>query len=78
MSEHSVRLPHGHIIIADPDGPTVERDTLSCVHCGGHWEVIPGSGRRRGWCMKCAGPHCGAPTCWECRPYKKLIDEGHW
>jgi hypothetical protein len=68
----------GYIRIDDPDAKVIEADTLQCVHCGGHFAVVRGSGRTRGWCMKCNGPHCGAAGCWECRPYKKLVDEGHW
>ena len=67
--------PHGYVQIVG-DGPLVERDTLQCCHCGGHWMVIPGSGRTRGYCLKCAAVHCGGQGCWECRPYQKIVDEG--
>lgn len=67
----TVRKPHGYARYDSPDGSVVERDTLQCVHCGLHWEVIPGSGRTRGWCMKCNGPHCGAAVCWVCVPAAK-------
>jgi hypothetical protein len=52
-------MPDGYVIIVAPDAPTVERDTLQCVHCGKHWMVVKGSGRTRGFCMKCNGVHCG-------------------
>jgi hypothetical protein len=68
MYESTARRPAGHIIIVGESGPTIERDTLQCVHCDAHWVVVPGSGRRRGWCMKCRGPHCGASGCWACVP----------
>lgn len=68
MYEYSARKPAGHIIIVEPGVPTIERDTLQCVHCGMHWIVKPGSGRRRGWCLRCNGPHCGGEKCWECVP----------
>lgn len=68
----------GYARIDDPDLGVIEMDTLQCVHCGFHFHVIPGSGRTRGYCMKCNGVHCGGLSCWECRPYQKLVDEGHW
>lgn len=68
-------MPDGYIQIVG-DGPTVEHDTLQCVHCGGHFIVRRGSGTRRGFCMKCNGVTCGGANCWECRPYQKLVDEG--
>jgi len=77
MSEASTaRQPAGYIIIVDPDAPMIERDTLQCVHCGKHWIVIPGSGKTRGFCMKCNGVHCGGAACWECRPWAKVVNEG--
>lgn len=74
MSEAAtVRRPAGYVRVDNPDGSKVEFDTLQCVHCEKHWTVIPGSGRKRGWCLKCGGPHCGAMACWTCRPADKLI-----
>jgi hypothetical protein len=75
MNELAVRRPAGHVIIVG-DGPKIERDTLQCCHCGGHWIVEPGSGRRRGFCLKCNAVHCGGPNCWVCRPHQRLIDTG--
>lgn len=72
----TARQPAGYVIIVDPDEPTIERDTLQCVHCGKHWMVVPGSGRRRGWCLKCSGAHCGGAACWECAPWAKVVNEG--
>jgi hypothetical protein len=48
--------------------------TLRCCHCGLHWIVIRGSGRQRGFCMKCMDVTCGAPECIPCLPYEKRID----
>ena len=75
MYKATVRRPAGYVTIVG-DGPVIERDTLQCVHCGFHWMVIPGSGRRRGWCMKCNGPSCGAEECMACRPVAELV--GDW
>ncbi len=65
----------GYIRIVSPDRPLEERDTLQCVHCGGHWSLEPGSGKQRGWCLKCNGPHCGRQNCWECLPFMKKLEE---
>ncbi len=65
----------GRIILADPGGdkPILEAATLQCAHCGKHWIVVPGSGRVRGFCMRCNGPICG-PKCAECLPAEKQIE----
>lgn len=65
----------GYITVVG-DGPLMEADTLQCCHCGGHWMVQPGSGSRRGFCMRCKAVHCGAAGCWTCRPHQRLIDTG--
>lgn len=44
-------------------GPTVTEDLVCCVHCGYIWSWSPGSGRVRGWCMKCNGLLCGRKCC---------------
>lgn len=75
FGENAVRRPAGYIRI-DGDGPVVEHDTMQCVHCGAHWIVVPGSGRTRGWCMRCNGPHCGGQACWECIPEEVKIYGG--
>jgi hypothetical protein len=66
----------GYHITVHPDKPAVERDTTQCVHCMKHWVVEPGSGKQRGWCSKCNGPHCGGRDCWVCVPFIKKIEEG--
>lgn len=62
IGEHTTRKPKGAIFIYGPDG-LAEHDTLQCVHCGMHWIVQLGSGRKRGWCWKCGGPSCGKKRC---------------
>jgi len=70
----------GQVTIVRPDGPTVQRDTCQCQHCMRHWVVEPGSGKQRGWCVKCNGPLCGAPKCMkECVPFiAKVYGERPW
>ncbi len=48
--------------------------SMKCLHCGFHWDVIPGSGRKRGWCQNCNGPTCGSPACDPCVHYMQKID----
>jgi hypothetical protein len=74
MLQHSVRSPKGYIEITEPEMPTIEGETLQCCHCGGHWTVRPGSGLERGFCFKCNQVHCGGPSCWECVPQEKVLE----
>lgn len=75
---HSAPSAHGHITTQDWDGRTIEIDTRQCCHCGGHFPVTPGSGRKRGYCLKCNDVTCGRAHCDECRSYKKFKEEGHY
>ena len=63
---HTTRRPAGTLIVV-AEGGSVERDTQSCVHCGRHWIVQPGSGKRRGWCPWHKAPHCGSEDCMYCQ-----------
>jgi hypothetical protein len=75
MTAYRMGRASGYVSIVSPDKPTVEGDTLQCVHCGGHFYTKPGSGMQRGWCTRCKGPHCGRNNCWECVPFMKKIEE---
>jgi len=55
---------HGALIV---DGREVG-NTLQCCHCGGHFVSVKGSGQRRGFCLRCMGPTCGAAACDACKP----------
>jgi len=72
MKRATVRNPHGNALWSGPDG-SLEKDTLQCVHCDCHWNVEPGSGRKRGWCINCMGPHCGAAKCHTCVPFEAKL-----
>lgn len=50
-----------------------EGQTQQCCHCGRHWEVKPGSGTRRGWCVRCGKVTCGARACQTCVPYEEVV-----
>jgi len=69
------RSPAGNVTLIGPDGRKDSRDTVQCAHCGGHWVPEPGSGRRRGWCFRHAGPLCGARRCFEvCASQEELCE----
>lgn len=71
----AVRKPAGHTITTGPFGEVVHADTLQCCHCSGHFEVIVGSGKERGWCSRCSGYVCGEPLCMAaCVPFEKKLE----
>lgn len=49
-------------------------ETHQCVHCGKHWEVIRGSGRKRGYCILCKGVTCGHEACNICVPFEAWLE----
>lgn len=74
MFRVTARKSAGYISIVEPDKRPLEFDTLQCVHCGGHWRVQPGSGRKRGYCMRCNGVTCGQEECeTKCEPEEVKI-----
>lgn len=66
--------PKGLLIYDSPNGSRQVFDTLQCVHCNGHFPVKPGSRQRRGFCVNCMGPLCGAPQCGVCIPFEKKLE----
>ena len=66
---------NGLVTILDPgsDRPLLEVKMLKCVHCGGQYPCQPGSGKVRGFCMRCNGPVCG-PGCAECVPEEMMLE----
>lgn len=52
-----------------------EHDTLMCVHCQMHWQIIVGSGREHAFCFNCNGPTCSKRKCLErCEPWELAIE----
>lgn len=39
------------------------REQRQCVHCQFLWTYRPGSGTRRGYCLRCDGFLCARPEC---------------
>lgn len=58
-----IHVPSGWFSTEDAAGRKVERETRTCAHCGFTWVYEPGSGRRRGVCLKCMGVICCTPQC---------------
>lgn len=48
--------------------------TRMCGHCGAHFVMVRGSGRVRGWCLRCARITCGKRECDPCVPYEKRLE----
>lgn len=69
------RKASGFIIMDDGSGPVETAATLMCAHCGNHWIVIKGSGRKRGFCLKCMAVTCGSPQCDTCVPFEKRLEK---
>ena len=74
MSELSCLRPHGFFEVSTPEGKTLRGETLQCVHCGNHWQMVKGSGKVRGFCMRCNGPTCGPQCSAECVPQEKMLE----
>jgi hypothetical protein len=74
LRKNSRLRPAGYTVSSDFDGGLHEADTLQCVHCGLHWQVVKGSGRVRGFCMRCNGVTCGQKKCGECVPSEQQLD----
>jgi len=64
----------GYFEVTDPEKGVIKGDTLQCGHCGRHFAVRPGSGTKRGWCLKCMKVTCGGPDCVECTPFEKRLE----
>lgn len=64
----------GGYLIGTGNFTTIERDTVQCVHCGMHYIVQPGSGKQRGFCLKCMGATCGQAQCHTCVTIAQRLD----
>jgi hypothetical protein len=67
-----IRRPASNVI--DDSGNELY-DYQSCCHCGQHFVMVKGSGKRRGFCMSCGGFTCGGPHCSRgCTPFMKRLE----
>jgi hypothetical protein len=64
------KKPSGAFIV---DGVEVAH-TMQCCHCGAHFVSIKGSGKIRGFCLKCMKVTCGRPECNICIPFEKKLE----
>jgi hypothetical protein len=72
---YSTLHPHSEAEWADRESDKkVVRDLLCCAHCGLHFYVTPGSGKRRGFCARCGDVTCGAEKCQECVHWRKKLE----
>lgn len=71
--QHTVRRPAGYMIGTHPEMATEEYDTEQCPHCQAHWQVRPGSGIIRGFCLNCNRRTCGQAVCDPCVPAEKML-----
>lgn len=65
---HSLRPTRGRrsgVVVSKPYDGSAETqfDTWQCVHCSLTQRHEPGSGRLRGYCLRCPGFTCGRPEC---------------
>ena len=67
----SLKKREDGIIISDG---SVVATTKQCCHCGNHFVMVKGSGRKRGYCMKCNKITCGALGCCECVPFERKLE----
>lgn len=65
------RKPSGVFIVNDKE----VAHTIQCGHCGCHFISIRGSGKIRGFCMKCMKTTCGKIKCDVCIPYEYKLDK---
>ena len=74
MYQYTARNPNGYAIEVGPEGKR-EFDTKQCCHCGGHFNIVPGSGTTRGFCKLCMKVTCGQYVCCEHYPIEERLDD---
>lgn len=74
LRRHTVASPDGYGRLDFDDGKRQEFDVVICGHCDAEFHIVPGSGRKRGFCRHCGGVVCGAPDCMtHCTPLEERI-----
>lgn len=72
-----MRNPGGYALWADPDRPSIERDTFTCCHCNTVAFVTPGAdpSTEHGFCIRCMKHTCRSCTDkGSCTPYEKAME----
>lgn len=63
----------GVLISQDAEGGLEQHiDLIACCHCQRIFPFVKGSGRLRGWCLRCNKITCG-PGCEECVPWRQML-----
>lgn len=70
LEGHEITKKNGAFL----DGDILKAETLQCVHCGAHWAIEPGSGKKRGFCTSCNGFICGRDACIACLPMERRLE----
>ncbi len=65
------KKPSGAFIV---EGKEVAH-TLQCCHCGCHYISIKGSGKIRGFCIRCMKVTCGSKLCDICIPQEEQLNK---
>lgn len=68
-----LRNKGGYIVITDPDGLTIERETYQCCHCNAHYTREVGKGPPA-MCLMCMQPTCGRKQCDPCTPFEAKLE----
>lgn len=55
--------PSAYFVTYDGDGNKIEGEQEQCCHCQYTWTPQPGSGIRRGYCLRCDAHLCGRDEC---------------
>lgn len=55
--------PAAYFVTGDAAGNRIEGEQRQCVHCQYLWDYVPGSGTRRGYCLRHDGWLCGREEC---------------
>ena len=73
-----MRNAGGYAIWTDPELPTIEKDSFTCVHCNSVVFVAPGTDPTidNGFCIKCMKHICGpCADHGECVPWERQMEE---
>lgn len=49
-------------------------NTVQCCHCNRHYLFRKGSGKIRGYCIRCGQVTCGRKECDPCIPFEKKLE----
>ena len=76
VKTHSAPISHKRgVLVSSPldSDKKKECEFVQCCHCQRLWLYKPGSGKVRGFCLRCMGVTCG-PDCDECVPAMQMIE----